>query len=231
MQDYRTTMKPRAHALRPPAPTPLPDIEEDERYYRVPASSRSAIRYTTGQQEIIQQGNRRLHIHYEKPPRRRHWAVPVGLGMMAMLLLFLLGTWATNAWQQHQLDSQYGNPRTWQVDEVVGHDDSTMHPTHFIFMNLNARVVIIELPGGDVSHARIYSGPHIFGDDASSIPVTGEFRDVNGDGRLDLIVHVGTQSFVYLNDGAQFKPQQQEKYQARSDPRPCQEEAICTNRH
>src|SRR5258708_13040796 len=114
MQDYRTTMKPRAHALRPTALTELPDVEEDERYYRTPASNRSAIRYTTDDRhEIIQQGNRRLHIHYEKPPKRRkHWAVPVGLGMMVMLLLVLLGTSSTSARQQHQLVSQYEPPPT-----------------------------------------------------------------------------------------------------------------------
>ena len=32
--------------------------------------------------------------------------------------------------------------------------------------------------------------------------------DVNGDGKVDMIVHVGDQKIVYLNDSTQFKPQQ-----------------------
>jgi hypothetical protein len=171
---------------------------------------RSALRYTTENgDEIIQQGNRRLHIHYEKPPSRRaHWLLFVGIGMLVALLLWVALSAGVNWWSNHQIDAQYGNPRTWQVDEVVGHGDSSMHPTHFIFMNLNAHVVIIEIPGGDVSRSRIYSGPQIFGDNAASLPVTGEFRDVNGDGKVDMIVHVGDQRIVYLNDGTEFKPQQ-----------------------
>ena len=39
-------------------------------------------------------------------------------------------------------------------------------------------------------------------------PVTAEFKDVNGDGKPDMIVHVGDQQFIYLNDGTQFKLQE-----------------------
>ncbi len=128
--------------------------------------------------------------------------------MIATLALWaafqMLGAW----WSQHQLDATYGSPRTYQVDEVVGHADSTDHPTHFIFLNLKGRVVIIELPGGNIAHARIYNGPAIIGDNPEQIPATAEFQDVNGDGRIDLIVHVGNQQFIYINDGTQFKPQQ-----------------------
>lgn len=188
-----------------------PDIEEDDGYYLPSTIGRSAIRYrTTAGDEIIQQGNRRLHIHYEQPPKRQgvHWLLFVGVGMAVALLLWVGLSAGVNWWSNHQLDTQYGNPRTWQTDEVVGHGDSSTHPTHFIFLNLNAHVVIIEIPGGDVSHARIYSGPQLFGDNAASLPVTGEFKDANGDGRVDMIVHVGDQRIVYLNDGTEFKPKQ-----------------------
>ena len=84
-------------------------------------------------------------------------------------------------------------PRTYQV---VGHGDSAAHPTHFIAVNLHAKIIIIEIPGGDSSHARIYSGPTLFSDNGHTIPVTLEFSDVNGDGKIDMVVHIGTQRIV-----------------------------------
>ena len=186
-----------------------PDIEEDDSFYpqRLPTSSR---RYTTTQgQRVIQQGNRRIVIHDEPPPKRgNHWLLHIVIGMLTMLLIWfgvqLFGNW----WIQHQEDSAYGMPRTYQTDQVVGHSDSTAHPTHFIFENLAGHVVIIELPGGNIAHARIYSGPTLFSDSAGHIPVTAEFTDVNNDGRLDIVLHIQDQRIVYLNDGTQFKPQQ-----------------------
>ncbi len=133
--------------------------------------------------------------------------VYVGIAMIAMLALWVGLQMFGNWWSEHQLDATYGFPRTYQVDAVVGHDDSTAHPTHFIFLNLKGRVVIIELPGGNVAHARIYNGPAIIGDNPAQIPVTADFQDVNGDGKMDMIVHIGTQQFTYSNDGTEFKPQ------------------------
>lgn len=168
----------------------------------------SAVRWrdTSGNQ-VIQQGNRRIVVHQGAPERRIHWVLILWSGMLAMLVFYLLWNWGNSWWTNHQLDSTYGFPRTYQVDEVVGHSDSTDHPTHFIFLNLNGHVEIIELPGGDSAHAKIYSTGQIYADNAASIPVTGEFKDINGDGKIDMIVHIGDQRIVYLNDGTQFKPQ------------------------
>jgi hypothetical protein len=187
---------------------PPPDEDPDDDQYTT-SMPRSAIRYPVGKPYTIQQGNRRIVFHPEPPPKRsKHWLVYIGIGMIAMLALFvgfqMLGNW----WSEHQLDATYGFPRTYQVDQVVGHDDSTNHPTHFIFLNLKGRVVIIELPGGNSAHARIYNGPSIIGDNPEQTPVTAEFQDVNSTGKIDMIVHVGNQQFTYINDGTEFKPQQ-----------------------
>ncbi len=133
-------------------------------------------------------------------------AVIVGMLLMAALFLIMstLGSW----WQVHQDDVTYGRPRTYQVDAVVGHNDGTSNPSHFIFLNLNRHVEIIELPGGDTTHARIYTGPTLFGNGQDLTPVTGVFKDVNGDGKIDMIVHIQDQVLVYVNDGTQFVPQQ-----------------------
>src|SRR5260221_3054892 len=178
--------------------------DEDEDDYTT-SMPRSAIRYPLGRPYVYQQGNRRIVVHPEPPPKNnKHYLVYVGIGMMFMLALFvglqMLGNW----WNNHV----YGNPLTYQTDQIVGHADSTDHPTHFVAINLNSRVTIIEIPGGDTSHARIYSCPTLYSDNGDSIPVTLEFKDVNGDGKVDMIVHIGDKQIIYLNDGTQFKPQQ-----------------------
>jgi hypothetical protein len=184
------------------------DLEEDDSYYtqRPPTS---AVRYTQPRQQVYQRGNKRIIIHNEPPPQRKlHWSFVLGIGMLIALALWVGGSYVVNWWTNHQLDSIYGNPRIAQYDVVVGHADSPDHPSHFVAINLNSHVTIIEIPGGDSSHSRIYSGPTLFSDNGSLIPVTLEFKDVNGDGKVDMIVHIGDQQIIYLNDGTQFKPQQ-----------------------
>ncbi len=184
------------------------DLEEDDAYYMTRQPT-SAVRYTQPRQQVIQRGNKRIIIHNEPPPRRHiHWSLVLGLGMILMLALWVLGSFALSWWNNHQLDVVYGMPRTYQTDQVVGHSDSTSHPTHFIAVNLHSKITIIEIPGGNNQHARIYPGPSLFSDNGDTIPVTLEFYDVNGDGKVDMIVHVGDQKIVYLSDGTEFKPQQ-----------------------
>jgi len=138
---------------------------------------------------------------------RRFSLIAVLIGMLVMALLAVgltaFGSW----WRVHMDDMQYGRPRTFQLDAVVGHGgDSLANLTHFIFINLNRHVEIIELPAGDAANARIYQGPVLFGDGQDLTPVTGEIRDVNGDGKPDLIVHIQDQQIVFINDGTQFRP-------------------------
>jgi hypothetical protein len=142
------------------------------------------------------------------PKRRRTPWLALSVGMLLMLALVaglsLFGSW----WQVHQNDATYGRPRTYQVDAIVGHLDSASRPSHFLFMNFNHRVIIVEFPGGDTARALIYTGPALLGTGDDLIPVTGGFRDVNGDGRLDMIVHIQDQTIVFINDGAKFRPLQ-----------------------
>ena len=138
---------------------------------------------------------------------RSHPLLWVGFGMLVMLLTWTglqdLGAW----WSLHQDDVTYGRPRTVQYDVVVGHNDSPSSPTHFLALNLNATVVIIELPGGDTSKAKIYQGPHLFGPGADLFPVTLSFPDPQGNGKPNMEVHVQGQVIVYLNQNGQFVPQ------------------------
>ena|SRR5258708_726187 len=189
----------------PPRASRTQDYEIDAEDDYTASVPRSAIRYPIGRPYTFTQGNRRIVLHPEPPPKKsKHYLVYIGFGMIFMLALFvgfqMLGNW----WNNHV----YGNPLTYQTDQVVGHADSTDHPTHFVAINLNSRITIIEIPGGEASRARIYSGPTLYSDNGDSIPVTLEFKDVNGDGKPDMIVHIGDKQIIYLNDGTEFKPQQ-----------------------
>ena len=210
------------------------ELEEDEEYYETrPHSSvrryKQPVQRDTQDDVEISSGasvqQKRTHAnpyptsgklsHDFSPSWKQVWrqdkrfpviAVIVGMLLMAALFLMMntLGSW----WQVHQDDVTYGRPRTYQVDAVVGHNDSVTNPSHFIFLNLNRHIVIIELPGGDTAHSRIYNGPTLFGNGQDLTPVTAVFKDVNGDGKIDMIVHIQDQVLVFINDGTQFVPQQ-----------------------
>jgi len=145
----------------------------------------------------------------DKLPGRKRFPLMAVLGGMSIAIILVVGLSVVGSWWRvYQDDLHYGRPRTYQFDAVVGHGDSSSNPTHFILINLHRHVEIIEFPGGDASHARIYMGPTLFGDGQDLTPVTGEVRDVNGDGKPDLIVHIQDQTIVFINDGTEFRPAQ-----------------------
>lgn len=166
----------------------------------------SAIRYVdTRGNPVIRQGKRQFILHDEPPPNRRpHWLLIFGIGMMLMLLMYVGYTAFTNWWTNHQLDTTYEYPRVFQADAVVYPGDTEQHPSHYLFLNLNGTVEIIELPHGQTDHARSYKGPTIFSDNADQVPVTGEFRVVNG--KIEMLVHIQNQTIIFVNDGTEFKP-------------------------
>jgi hypothetical protein len=141
----------------------------------------------------------------EQRPTRRRTIVMLMLGAVAALVLIILLSAFISWWQGVMDNIHYGYPRVSQLDAVVGHNDSPTNETHFIFLNLHGRIEIIEIPGGDASHTRIFTGPTLVGEGQDLIPVTGEIR--NEDGRLDLIVHIQDQQIVYINDGTTFHQQ------------------------
>ncbi|MHB8600749.1 MAG: hypothetical protein ACYDER_28580 [Ktedonobacteraceae bacterium] len=185
------------------------EIEEDDRYYQVRQPT-SVRRYqdTEGNQ-VIQKGNKRIVIHEAPLPKKRqvHWLVYLGAGMLVMVGVWYGLTQFSIWWNNHQLDSQYGFPRTYQTDESVGFGDSQT-PTHFIALNLNGQAEVIVCPAANCTKAVVYQVIRLFGDNAASIPVTLSFSDIAHSGKLDMIVHVGDQQIIYLNDGTQFKLQQ-----------------------
>jgi hypothetical protein len=126
--------------------------------------------------------------------------------MLAMLILWTLLMFVVGWFNTTMDDIHYGRPRTFQIDAVVGHNDSQANPSHFIAINLNRRIEIIEMPGGDASHARIYLGPQLYGEGEDLTPVTLSFIDVNGDHKPDMIIHFQTSQIVFINDQGGFRP-------------------------
>ena len=138
--------------------------------------------------------------------RQAHWLMYVGLAMIVMLVGWMLLNMLLNWWQVTQDDWHYGRPRTFQTDMAVGHNDSAANPSHFVALNLRRHVEIVEFPGGDSAHAKVYVGPLLIGPGQDLAVVTLSFKDVNGDGKLDMIVNVQGSHFVFINENGAFRP-------------------------
>lgn len=194
------------------------EVEEDDSYYvtKPHTSTRRYIMPRQGDGYVVHQGpppvpRRSSQYAISQPAikarRRYHWLTYVGVlmivALVGWLVLTMLGAW----WQAKQDDWTYGNPRTFQTDAVVGHDDSASNPSHYIAQNLHGQIVIVEYPGGDVSHARSYSITTLPGND-SYPPVTVKFADVNRDGKPDMLINIGDPGsvlqIVLFNNGSQF---------------------------
>ncbi len=122
------------------------------------------------------------------------------LAVVLVLLTQLFIGWIGNTWN----NLHYGYPRTYQVDAVVGHQDSVRHPSHFIALNLHGQVEILEFPGGDVSHARVYVGPQLSGPQANLLTVTLRFVTSPPAHLPNMVVLVGGSQFVFTNAHGTF---------------------------
>src|SRR5260370_10114277 len=130
----------------------------------------------------------------------------LGLGMIAMLMLWVVLS-AIFGWVTTMLDDlHYGRPRTFQTDAWVGHNEQTGSPSHFIALNLNRHIEIIEISGGDAARTKIYTGPELYNTGDDLVPVTLRFLDVNGDGKPDMIVTFSGSRVVFINENGSFRP-------------------------
>ena len=141
---------------------------------------------------------------------RVHWLVPVGVGMVLMLVLYLAGS-AVYAWGVDQYNTlHYGYPRTFQYDANVQHGGMS----HFIVVNLHGHVFMTEILASDPGNTKIYVGPVITGAGADRDPVTISFQDMNKDGRPDILLKIGTTVYLWLNTGQEFRPAAQQSTSA-----------------
>ena len=200
---------------------------DDQWTTRLPSSSR---RYTP---QVWQKGNVNYTLHPNQPIQRRrsaqatpqrqtedtpvtrtrhkhrmHWLVYAGIGAIIALTLWICAAWVINWWTGVQNDWKYtATFRTFSVDQAVGHNgDSTTHPSHFIVQNNKRRIIIIEFPDNDESKALIYAGPVLLGDGQEKTPVTISFQANTQTGRLEMVLHVQDQSYIFSNNGTKFVP-------------------------
>jgi hypothetical protein len=129
----------------------------------------------------------------------------IGLAMLLMICGWVILSYLNAWWQVKQDDWQFGRPRTYQIDAIVGHLDSAANPSHFVVMNLRGHIVVLEFPGGDITKVQVYPGPLVDGRENDLTPVTIAFKDVNGDGKPDMIVSTPMTRFVLINDKDTFR--------------------------
>jgi len=144
---------------------------------------------------------------------RFHPVVVLSACILCMFVLWILLTAGLSWWNDTMDTLHYGYPRTFQIDAVVGHTDSISNSSHFLALNLHGRIEIIEFPGGDGSHARIFLGPQLFGSNADKAPVTLKFADVNGDQKPDMLVFFQSSWIVLINDQGSFRPSTDQEHQ------------------
>jgi hypothetical protein len=138
--------------------------------------------------------------------RPAHPLLYLGIGMLGMLTLWSVLTVAVTWFHTTMDDIHYGRPRTFQTDQFVGHGETNGVPSHFIAINFHGRIEVIEMPGGDATHARIFMGPQLYVDNSDLVPVTLAFRDVNGDHKPDMIVQFQGSQVIFINDAGSFRP-------------------------
>ncbi len=120
-------------------------------------------------------------------------ATLVGCGMGVALLLILLGQ-AVFGWASITLDAYVGHEQTHQ-------------PSHFVVFNNKGRIEVLELPGNDATHARLYLGPQYTGANADLIPATLQFVDPHHTHQPDMLIKLPNTSIIFHNANGTFQLQ------------------------
>src|SRR5205823_4381050 len=171
------------YANRVPVTTDSVDLEEHPRYYSQRPNSSAVVRHQPYPPPIRQP----VPDEDLLPEKKRfHWLTVVGLFLSTMLLGWILLT-ALSGWiQERRNDLIYGNPRTTQLDANFNHNSQL---SHVIGVNLNGTIQVIETQTGKNPTPHMYVVATLPTSDDLE-PVTLTPQDLNGDGKLDLLVTI-----------------------------------------
>lgn len=183
-----------------PRTQPPPHDEEDDALYpqRPPSSAR---RYQPSTQQADTHTVRKGNGH-----ARAFYTLIVGSSIIAGITIALI---VPPLWQRGVNQVVYSYPRISQTDANVGHGSAKYPDDHFIALNNHGYVEVLEIPEGvpDKDHPpQIYLVARPDGADADQAPATLTFEDVNGDGKVDILVHCNGNESILYNDGHTFKP-------------------------
>src|SRR6266567_6855978 len=212
---------PQRASLPPAINKPIPDdLEEYDDVWPVRINS-SARRYqglATADDQVIQQGNKRIVIHHGLPPGRQpphqqvqtepaaksrhHLLFWLGLVCCIMLLGWTVLSVLSGFLQHKRDDLLYGNPRTYQTDAVVGHYGRV---SHFVAVNLAGYIEIFETQPGHPEAAKIYTPNALLINPTDPVILT--FADVNADGKPDMLITASSFQEVMFNNGTSFQSQ------------------------
>ena len=121
-----------------------------------------------------------------------------------LVLLVLLVSQVVVPWGMKTADDvHYGYPRTTQEDHYVGHEQGGT-PSHFVAMNLQGQITVVELPGGNLKGAQLLVGPRLLGPGADLAPVRLDF--VGEKKHPDLVVVVQSVQVRFHNTGTSYRP-------------------------
>ena len=138
-------------------------------------------------------------------PRQRGRAHPLFIVGIAIFCI-ALGIWGATivppAIQNMQNNANYGYPRTQQVSANVGHGGIS----HFIALNNNGTLEVIELPTDPAQGPHLYVLATLSGQGADLSPLIIHFLDANGDGKLDLVAICNGIEYIWYNNGKTFAP-------------------------
>ncbi len=144
-------------------------------------------------------------IHSRPLPARRFSPDGLFVAVLLAIILFFAAQLLVARIRLLRDDWRYGRPRTMQLTAYVGHEEPPGRPTQLIALNLARQVVVIEIPGGDVSKTRTLTGPYLFGAGEDLTPVHITLALINGDKEPDLVVSIKEEEIIYINDSGNFR--------------------------
>jgi hypothetical protein len=199
-QDKVTTER-----YRQPSRPTIPDEELLDDGWSVRKTHTSAVRVddTYSPRNAPRDMDNPKRTQLVRPRRFDRWTLVTWLciGIIVMVGGWWLFSTVANWWTNWQNDLHYGNPRTYQTDQFVGQGDSPTMPDHFLAVNLNGRVVVVQL---NLQHPNL---DHTYGITTTDpkTPVSITFRPSGNTLAMYVLIETSTPYTVELvSDGKQF---------------------------